>query len=102
MTEAEWEGCYDPRAMLDLIEEWVGDRKLRLFACACGREVWGFLRHDWARRTLGAVEDYLEGHITAVEAALAWEQLNAGLAATLEDLAWPQAAPRRGFQPSAP
>ncbi len=54
MTESEWLASVDPRPMLDHLRKWdapvVGDpsqdrprasaRKLRLFACACCRQVW--------------------------------------------------------------
>ena len=43
MTEAEWDACADPRHMLALLRLKVGDRKLRLFLCACCRRVWDFL-----------------------------------------------------------
>lgn len=35
MTESEWLASNDPAAMLDVVRGKVGDRKLRLFACAC-------------------------------------------------------------------
>lgn len=53
MTEVEWLTSTDPAAMLEACHKWiaeppqgpplkmlVSDRKLRLFACACCREVW--------------------------------------------------------------
>src|SRR5262245_22965662 len=63
MTEAEWLACDDPQAMLDAlnggevvspagIPDWspglmqLSDRRLRLFACACCRQVWPLLTDD--------------------------------------------------------
>lgn len=66
MTEAEWLACEDPRRMLSaclalttpgqvgfIIPGKIGqiayrpsDRQLRLFACACCRQVWARLTLD--------------------------------------------------------
>jgi hypothetical protein len=35
MTEAEWDACADPQEMLAALGGRAGERKLRLFACAC-------------------------------------------------------------------
>jgi hypothetical protein len=41
MTEAEWLACDDPRSLLEFLRGRTSARKLRLFACACCRRVWG-------------------------------------------------------------
>ena len=49
MTEHEWLTCDDPKRMLDALRDHIGhisDRKLRLFACACCRQVWHLLMDD--------------------------------------------------------
>jgi hypothetical protein len=38
-----WIAAGDPGIMLDMAPDHVSDRKLRLFACACVRRVWGLL-----------------------------------------------------------
>src|SRR5262249_1804793 len=39
MTEQDWVGCIRPGLMLEYLQEKAGERKLRLFACACCRAV---------------------------------------------------------------
>jgi hypothetical protein len=41
MNEAEWAKCQQPQEMLDFLRESgrANDRKLRLFACACVRQL---------------------------------------------------------------
>jgi hypothetical protein len=39
MNEAEWLACSDPTLMLALLRSKAGERKLRLFICACARRV---------------------------------------------------------------
>ena len=79
MTERDWQGCGDPRAMLAFLKDKAGARKLRLFACACVRRVWHFL---------------LEGLQTAVRVS---ERHADGLA-TDEELARTEAAVWHTFE----
>lgn len=63
MTEAEWQNCEDPRKMLEwlLHSEKASDRKLRLFACACGRRVWQLLKESDSRAAIEVAESYADG-----------------------------------------
>src|SRR5262249_47648653 len=71
MTEAEWLDCTDPQNMLEFLRGKVSERKLRLFACACGRQgpVWRLLTGKENRRTVEASERFADGLITGVQLA---------------------------------
>jgi hypothetical protein len=56
VTEAEWDGCDDPQKMLLFLRGQVSDRKLRLFACALGRRLWGKLGREASRRAVQVAE----------------------------------------------
>ena len=51
MTEAEWNRCTDSFSMLQFLtgKGKASDRKLRLFAVACGRRVWHMLKDERSR-----------------------------------------------------
>src|SRR5262245_51660818 len=128
MTEAEWLACDDPQAMLDAlnggevvspagIPDWspglmqLSDRRLRLFACACCRQVWPLLTDDapcpacggtggtWepkccvpcggtgrvnrSRRAVEVAERYADGEATEEERLAAWGPL--GIVPTPQD-----------------
>ncbi len=66
MTEAEWLGCEDPQRMLGLMVEKASDRKLRLFACACCRGIWGLL-HRCGRNAVKVAECFADGNVDELE-----------------------------------
>lgn len=80
MTEAEWLVSSDPQAMLHFIRiagmegmrSWeasgqamprfkVSDRKLRLWACGCVREVWHLLTDERSREAVRVAERFADG-----------------------------------------
>ncbi|HYH67329.1 MAG TPA: hypothetical protein VD866_21710 [Urbifossiella sp.] len=63
MSEDDWTACADPQLMLMLLRSRraATDRKLRLFACACCRRVWGRFPHPLNRDLVEAVEDHPDG-----------------------------------------
>jgi hypothetical protein len=66
MTEAEWLVCYDPEVMLRHIRKKASQRKLRLFAVACCRQVWHLLNPKH-HKSVGVAERFADGEATVTE-----------------------------------
>jgi hypothetical protein len=66
MTEEEWLSCTEPTQMLVYLAGKVGERKLRLFACACCQRIRKWL-FDSAEtpHMLEAIERFADGEITS-------------------------------------
>ncbi len=65
MTEAEWSACTDPRPMLEFLSSRnVTDRKLRLFGCACCRQLWDWLGDPASGSAVATAERYADGLAT--------------------------------------
>lgn len=86
MTEAEWLASDDPQAMLAHLNHGhgpeVSDRKLRLFACACARQAWHWLKDPRSRGAVEVAERYADGLATAqerYEASLGGHQVTDGI-----------------------
>jgi hypothetical protein len=75
MTEQEWLGCTDPEPMLRFLQErQTSDRKLRLLACACCRQVWHLLSDPLSRKAVLVVERYADGQASDTELSRArWQ-----------------------------
>ena len=78
MTEQEWLECSDPKPMLAYLHGKVSDRKLRLFACACCRQVWHLLATNECRRAVEISERTADDPSARPELAAAcltvWDQ----------------------------
>jgi hypothetical protein len=78
MTEQEWLQGTDPKAMMKFIRDRAGDRKLRLFACACLRRL---QLAEPSRKAVELAQRYVDGMAEAEErrrvAAAAAEEVEA-------------------------
>lgn len=83
MTEQEWLSSNDPTSMLehamtgrkcDNSLYCPSERKLRLFACACCRQVWHLLTDPRSRKLIEVAEKYAEGEISNQELEAAWTE----------------------------
>jgi hypothetical protein len=63
MTEVEWSACTDSIPMLEFLRGKASDRKLRLFACACCRDIWDLIPSEPSRTAVEASEEYADGQI---------------------------------------
>src|SRR5262245_26739979 len=70
MIEKEWLTGGDPEAMLQFLRETATDRKLRLFAVACCRQVWPLL-NQWAQSCVEVSERFADGKATREELGVA-------------------------------
>src|SRR5579884_3426876 len=109
MTQDEWRACANPQAMVHFLGGKASDRKLRLFAVACCRNIWPVLPDKTSRQAVTILERIADGlsyreelpdeyrgevfiqylgkppkHSDAVSAAASWRPVEAANAAALE------------------
>lgn len=68
--EEKWLRGNRPYLMLRLLPGRPSERKLRLFACACVRQVWHLLREPRSRRAVEMAERYADGQTDAAQLAV--------------------------------
>jgi hypothetical protein len=72
MTEEEWLSCTDPTPMVRYLkEQQTSERKLRLLACACCRQIWALLPDPRSRQAVQTAERYADGLASDRELAMA-------------------------------
>jgi hypothetical protein len=74
MNEREWLACENPQTMLRHLENRASERKLRLFACACGRRVLRLMPPEVGVKSLTLAERLAEGLAGEAERAAAEEE----------------------------
>jgi hypothetical protein len=64
MTEDEWNSCTDPQRMLEFLRDTgrATDRRCRLFACACVRQVWARVKVS-GRQAVQVAEQCADGQV---------------------------------------
>jgi hypothetical protein len=71
MKETDWLNNIDPMAMLGCLRHRAKARKLRLFACACCREIWHRLTDERSRRAVEVAERFADGLAPSADLAAA-------------------------------
>jgi hypothetical protein len=61
MDEAAWREAIGPEPLVAFLASSLSERKLRLFACACCRQVWHLLPDEKSRRAVAVAERYADG-----------------------------------------
>jgi len=64
MTEAEWLACDDTEPMLVFLNHRMTDRKSRLFACACCRQIWNYVSNSALRNAVEVSERFADQEAT--------------------------------------
>jgi hypothetical protein len=67
MIESEWLACGDPQPMLRHLGCKAGERKRRLFACACCRRAWHLLADYRIRKAVETAERYADNAASETE-----------------------------------
>jgi hypothetical protein len=82
LTEEEWLACEDPNPMGDVLRGKATARKLRLFACACCRQVvWDLLTDERSRAAVAVAERFADGLATTEKLAAAGQLAAQAIAA---------------------
>ena len=91
MTEAEWLTCGNARTMLTFLGGKPGERKLRLFTCACWRQRWPEPTDPRSAWAVAAAERYADGLCSWAAVKAAHEEASLCLRAAgqaLDEAGW--------------
>jgi hypothetical protein len=66
-TEEDWLTCLDRNRIFAYVRSSASDRKLRLFACACCRQVWNLLIDERSRDAVEIAERFADGKATRLK-----------------------------------
>jgi hypothetical protein len=80
--------CADPALMLEFLRSKASDRKLRLFACACARNIWRFFPGERSRHVVAVSERYADGLATKDDLKVARKRSSHCEASTSRSLAF--------------
>jgi hypothetical protein len=84
MTEAEWLNTANPTILLRAFEGKLSERKGRLFATACSRQIWQLLSDEVFRTAVEVAEKYADGAASEDERRAAFEGVIAAAGGTNE------------------
>jgi hypothetical protein len=71
MTEEEWQASDEPGEMLDGLRGGATERKLRLFAVACCRQIWRYVAHPDSQDAIEVSEHFADGEATPAQLRVA-------------------------------
>jgi hypothetical protein len=74
MTEEEWLACTDLPRLIKFQRLKARPRKLRLFACACARRLWGILADGPSRTAIEVAERFADGEADEAELTAAYRE----------------------------
>ncbi len=99
MNELTWLTCTDPERMLSFLKASTDgfrvvhdnaprDRKLRLFACACCRQVWHLLTDRRSRQAVEVAEKFADGRATETVLRAAWSAARSAAGSATGSATW--------------
>jgi hypothetical protein len=97
MTEEEWHGRVSAYGMYEFVRRWAGNRKLRLYGCACCCGTWELLTDARSRQAVEVSERYADGDATREEMSAAQDRASAAYRTAVERLRPFYPAALRGF-----